>query len=147
MAKDNIIQFPNKKQRSEAERAEMLRSRLDEIEVENRYINDDIDYLKGALAKNIAEAQDILKKFAIMNGESPVMDFANEWGDDFEFTPDFDLSELPELETTDEPVDKTTEKWDEVANKLNDVAKDLADQVQQLVLDLDINTNNDKEKE
>ena len=142
MAKDNIIQFPNKKGQSQKQKVRMMQARIDEIDIENRYIEEDIAYLKKSLAKNHEEAEDILKQFAIMNGENffsagekPVMDFENEWGDDFEFTPDFDIP------------DKTETKLDELGDKMVDAAKKLEDAVVQLVLDLDINKDKPEDKE
>ena len=142
MAKDNIIQFPNIKQQSQKQKVRMMQARIDEIDIENRYIEEDIAYLKKSLAKNHEEAEDILKQFAIMNGENffsagekPVMDFENEWGDDFEFTPDFDIP------------DKTETKLDELGDKMVDAAKKLEDAVVQLVLDLDINKDKPEDKE
>ena len=142
MAKDNIIQFPNKKKQSQKEKVRMMQARIDEIDIENRYIEEDIAYLKKSLAKNHEEAEDILKQFAIMNGENffsagekPVMDFENEWGDDFEFTPDFDIP------------DKAETKLDELGDKMVDAAKKLEDAVVQLVLDLDINKDKPEDKE
>ena len=141
MAKDNIIQFPNKKKQSQKEKVRMMQARIDEIDIENRYIEEDIAYLKKSLAKNHEEAEDILKQFAIMNGENffsagekPVMDFENEWGDDFEFTPDFDIPDKPD----------TT--LDELGDKLTDAAKKLEDAVVQLMLDLDFNKDKPEDK-
>ena len=68
-------------------------------------------------------------------GEKPVMDFENEWGDDFEFTPDFDIP------------DKAETKLDELGDKMVDAAKKLEDAVVQLVLDLDINKDKPEDKE
>jgi len=148
MAKDNVIQFPNQKKQSMKEKTKMMQMRIDEIDIENKYIEDDIKYLENSLKKNHEEAESILKEFAIMNGENffsagkePVVGFENEWGDDFEFTPDFDL---PELEETK---DETTQKWDELSDKLDDAAKKLTDAVMQLTLDLDINKDKPKDKD
>jgi len=145
MAKDNIIQFPNKKEQSQKQKVRMMQARIDEIDIENRYIEEDIAYLKKSLAKNHEEAEDILKQFAIMNGENffsagekPVMDFENEWGDDFEFTPDFDIPDKPNKRETE---------WDELGDKLTDAAKKLEDAVVQLVLDLEINKDKPEDKE
>ena len=141
MAKDNIIQFPNKKEQSQKQKVRMMQARIDEIDIENKYIEDDIAYLKNSLAKNHEEAESILKEFAIMNGENffsagekPVMDFENEWGDDFEFTPDFDLPDEPKS------------RLDELGDKLVDMAKELEDAVVQLTLDLDINKDKPEDK-
>jgi len=148
MAKDNVIQFPNQKQKSKKEKARMMQMRIDEIDIENKYIEDDIRYLENSLKKNHEEAENILKEFAIMNGENffsageePVIGFENEWGDDFEFTPDFDL---PELEETK---DNTTQKWDELGERLDEAARKLSDAVIQLTLDLDINNDKPKDKD
>jgi hypothetical protein len=141
MAKDNIIQFPNKKEQSLKQKVRMMQARIDEIDIENKYIEDDIAYLKRSLAKNHEEAENILKEFAIINGENffsaggkPVMDFENEWGDDFEFTPDFDIPDKPKTEL------------DELGDKLVDMAKQLEDAVVQLTLDLDINKDKPEDK-
>ena len=148
MAKDNVIPFPNQKQKSMKEKAKMMQMRIDEIDIENKYIEDDIQYLQNSLKKNHEEAENILKEFAIMNGENffsageePVIGFENEWGDDFEFTPDFDL---PELEETK---DNTTQKWDELGERLDEAARKLSDAVIQLTLDLDINNDKPKDKD
>ena len=141
MAKDNIIQFPNKKEQSLKQKVKMMQARIDEIDIENKYIEDDIVYLKRSLAKNHEEAENILKEFAIINGENffsagekPVMDFENEWGDDFEFTPDFDLPDKPKTEL------------DELGDKMVDIAKQLEDAVVQLTLDLNINKDKPEDK-
>lgn len=145
MAKDNIINFPNKKKQNKVQKARILQMRLEEIEVENRYIEDDIAYLKASLIKNKEEAQNILKEFALINGENffsageePVIGFENEWGDDFEFTPDFDIPDKPNKRETE---------WDELGDRLTDAAKKLEDAVVQLVLDLDINKEKPEDKE
>ena len=145
MAKDNIIHFPNKKKQNKVQKARILQMRLEEIEVENRYIEDDIAYLKASLIKNKEEAQNILKEFALINGENffsageePVIGFENEWGDDFEFTPDFDIPDKPNKRETE---------WDELGDKMVDAAKKLEDAVVQLVLDLEINKDKPEDKE
>ena len=141
MAKDNVIQFPNMKHESTKLKARVLQARLDEIEIENKYMEDDIAYLKAGIEKNHDEAENILKEFAIINGENffsagetPVMDFENEWGDDFEFTPDFDIPDSPKTEL------------DELGDKMVDMAKKLEDAVYQLTLDLDINKDKPEDK-
>ena len=49
-----------------------LQNRLDEIEKENEFMRADIDYLTKAIGKNLDEATDILKEFAILNGEASI---------------------------------------------------------------------------
>ncbi len=101
MAKDNVIQFPlNKKPVSVEARVQTYKRRIDEIDVENAYMMDDINYLQNALDKNKDELVEIFKQLAIINGEAgvyePIVEFENEWGDDFEFTPDFNIDDNPE---------------------------------------------------
>ena len=149
-----IIKFPNIKDENTQKKGEILQARLEEIEVENKYMHDDIEYLSNALKRNIEEASNILKEFALINGlakEEGMMEFTNEWGDDFEFTPEFDTPdkvEWPEQfeEGTVYPKQKdtATDKWDELANTTLDVSlKLLEDAVQQLKTDF----NNDKPKD
>jgi hypothetical protein len=48
----------------------------------------------NSLLYHVDELADILKKLAIMNGEALVLtfvEFENEWGEDFECTPEFNL--------------------------------------------------------
>jgi DNA-directed RNA polymerase subunit F len=79
------------------------------------------------LQNNIDESVEILKKFAIINGENtPIM---NEWGDDFEFTPDFEI--------------KNEEVMDKVVDSIAEAAKKLEEAVIQLTLDLNINPENE----
>ena len=141
MAKDNVIKFPSKAEHNKKQKARVLQLRLDEIDIENRYIEEDIAYLKGSLTKNKEEIALILKEFAKMNGEAGVY-FENEFGDDFEFVPDFDIPDKVESLQKD----KTTEKWDELGDKMVDAAKKLEDAVVQLVLDLDINKDKPEDK-
>ena len=122
-----VIQFPTKDKQDSAREEEMMQNRLDEIEVENRYITDDVAYLQKALQNNIDESVEILKKFAIINGENtPVM---NEWGDDFEFTPEFEI--------------KDDETMDKVVDSIAEAAKKLEEAIIQLTLDLNINPENE----
>jgi len=95
----NIIKFPTKTISMKA-RISTYQNRIDEIEVENQYMIGDMAYLQNALAKNKEEIANILKELAIINGEAGVYesqaDFENEWGDDFEFTPDFEIDDPEE---------------------------------------------------
>ena len=97
MAKDNIIEFPLNRMPSLAARVSGYQRRIDEIEVENQYMIDDMAYLQRGLDKNKDELVSILKELAIINGEAgvhePMVEFENEWGDDFEFIPDFEIKD------------------------------------------------------
>ena len=56
-----VIQFPTKNKETDSkQKAQVLQNRLDEIEIENEYINKDLDYLTNALTKNLDEASTIL---------------------------------------------------------------------------------------
>jgi len=96
---DNVIKFPSKSISLKA-RISTYQNRMDEIEVENQYMIDDMAYLAKALSKNKEEMANILKELAIINGKAGVHDpeweFENEWGDDFEFIPDFNLEDPEE---------------------------------------------------
>ena len=56
--------------------------------------------LYGKFPKLEDELIEIFKQLAIINGEAgvyePIVEFENEWGDDFEFTPDFNIDDNPE---------------------------------------------------
>ena len=95
----DVIKFPTKTISMKA-RISTYQNRIDEIEIENQYMIGDIAYLQNALTKNKEEMAKILKELAIINGEAgvydPQADFENEWGDDFEFTPNFDIDDPEE---------------------------------------------------
>lgn len=122
----DIIQFPNRREQSQVEKLRMMQDRLTEISVENQYITDDIEYLQNALERNGAEASDILKDFAIVNGSNkPIIDLT--------------------LEDEKPKVDNTTDKWDEIANTTLDASlKILETAVRQLKFDFNKPTNEDK---
>lgn len=62
MSKDNIIQFPIKKGGGRPSRKTILENRLAELNIENDYLNGDIDYLANQLENNLLEIQAILKE-------------------------------------------------------------------------------------
>jgi len=131
MAKDNIIQFPNKLQHNLKQKAQMLQSRLEELGVESQYITDDIQYLNNALKKNKEETHQIVQQFADLNGMSkemkPIIDLVTEWGELL----------TPENEKIVE------NKLDEIGDVFVDVAKQLEEAVKQLTIDLNINPENE----
>ena len=92
-----VIKFPKQVTPIKV-KLKMHANRLDELEVENKYIRDDITYLKKALKTNIDEIASVVKQMTLLNGEAGVhqAEFENEWGDDFEFTPDFNIDDNPE---------------------------------------------------
>ena len=93
MAKDNIIQFPNKRKVSSKAKIETYERRISEIEVENDIMRADIEYLSGAINNNVSELQDILKEMSILAGlEKPIVEFKGEGNslDDLEIEFNFD---------------------------------------------------------
>ena len=77
--KDNVIQFPTKHKPSDIARMQILEARISEIEIENDIMRSDMDYLSGAINKNISELQDILKEMSVLAGlEKPIVEFKGE---------------------------------------------------------------------
>ena len=91
-----VIQFPNMP--SDRARIERLEARLHELETENTWVKADMENLSGLLEGNIREMQVILRDLAKLHKlePEPEIEFTNEWGDDFEFVPDFNLDDNPE---------------------------------------------------
>jgi hypothetical protein len=57
MPKDNIIQFPHKEGASRPSRKSILQNRVAEINVENEYIQSDLQYLGDQLEINCRELE------------------------------------------------------------------------------------------
>jgi pyruvate/2-oxoglutarate dehydrogenase complex dihydrolipoamide acyltransferase (E2) component len=66
MPKDNIIAFPDRFEGREPNRKQILKNRLGELEVENEYLNSDLDFLSDQLDKNIAEAGELLHEMKLI---------------------------------------------------------------------------------
>ena len=90
--KDNVIQFPTKHKPSDKARMQILEARISEIEIENDIMRSDMDYLSGAINKNISELQDILKEMSVLAGlEKPIVEFKGEGNlEDLEIEFNFD---------------------------------------------------------
>ena len=74
-----IIQFPTKHKPSSKAKLQMLEARVHEIELENDMMRSDMDYLSGAINKNVSELQDILKEMSLLAGlEKPIVEFKGE---------------------------------------------------------------------
>lgn len=97
MAKDNIIQFPTRHKPSSKAKIQIMEARIAEIELENDMMRSDIEYLSGAINKNVSELQDILKEMSILAGlEKPLMEFKGEGKlEDMEI--EFNFSQLDDL--------------------------------------------------
>ena len=73
-SKDNVIQFPTGHKPSKKARLDVLERRISESEIENDIMRSDMDYLSGAINKNISELQDILKEVSVLAGlEKPIV--------------------------------------------------------------------------
>ena len=111
----------------------MLQNRLDELAVESRYINEDIDFLNKALITNKEEMAEVIKQFTEVSGLEkemrPFIDLASHWG-----------------ELTPEKEKEVENKLGEIGDVFVDVAKKLEDAVRQLTLDLDINSDKPEDK-
>ena len=97
MAKDNIIHFPTKHKPSSKAKVQAMEARISEIEVENDMMRSDIEYLSGAINKNVSELQDIVKELSILAGlEKPIMEFKGE-GKLEDMDIEFNFSQLDDL--------------------------------------------------
>lgn len=95
--KDNIIQFPTKHKPSDKAKLQMLEIRMSEIELENDMMRSDIDYLSGAINRNVKELEDILKEMSLLAGlEKPIMEFKGE-GNLEDLDIEFNFSQLDNL--------------------------------------------------
>ena len=140
MAKDNIVQFPNKrKEKSVKEKIKIIQVRLDELNVEANYIADDIDYLTSCLDKNHKETNDLIRQLADINNieKEALVDYITEWGDTNIFNPEKE-SKVKEKEEEN--------KWDEIGDVFLDAAKKLVEETERLITDLNKNPNKDEEK-
>jgi len=93
MPKDNIIEFPNRFQGREPNRKQILQNRLKELQVENEYLNQDMDFISEQMEGNLAEIREILEELQSMIekelGDS-LVEFKSEFGVDISFLADFD---------------------------------------------------------
>ena len=97
VAKDNIIQFPTNHKPSSKAKIQAMEARISEIEVENDMMRSDIEYLSGAINKNVSELQDILKELSILAGlEKPIIEFKGE-GNLEDMDIEFNFSQLDDL--------------------------------------------------
>jgi len=97
VAKDNIIQFPTNHKPSSKAKIQVMEARISEIEIENDMMRSDIEYLSGAINKNVSELQDILKELSILAGlEKPIMEFKGE-GNLEDMDIEFNFSQLDDL--------------------------------------------------
>lgn len=102
-----IIQFPTNHKPSSKAKLQMLEARVHEIELENDMMRADMDYLSGAINKNVSELQDILKEMSLLAGlEKPIVEFKGE-GELADMELEFNFAQLDEIlnKPTDEDDD------------------------------------------
>ena len=148
----DILQFPNRRQQTDAEEVAKLELRLQEIATEGEYITDDIIYLQDMREKGKEEAEGIIKQLAHLNAKGAQTELLDEIVENFIDERGFvdtepSKSEWPsefEEGTVYPKKDTATDKWDDIANKTLDASfKLLEDAVKQLQFDF----NNDKPKD
>lgn len=62
MSKDNVIQFPIKKGGGRPSKKIILENRLAELQIENDYMQGDLDYISDQLEINLAETHEVLRQ-------------------------------------------------------------------------------------
>ena len=148
----DILQFPNRRQQTDAELVAKLELRLQEIATEGEYITDDIIYLQDMREKGKNEAVDIIKQLAHLNAKGAqtelldkiVEDFVDERGltDTEPSKPEWP-SEFEEG-TVYPKKDTATEKWEDLADKTLDTSLTL---LEEAIKKLKDDFNNDKPKD
>jgi hypothetical protein len=148
----DILQFPNRRQQTDAEEVAKLELRLQEIATEGEYITDDIIYLQDMREKGKNEAEDIIKQLAHLNAKGAqtelldkiVEDFVDERGlvDTEPSKPEWP-SEFEEG-TVYPKKDTATEKWEDLADKTLDTSLTL---LEEAIKKLKDDFNNDKPKD
>jgi len=96
MPKDNIIQFPRKEGASRPSRKSILENRIAELNIENEYIQSDLEYLGQQLDSNISELQVSLKELESIMLKSLDKSMA-------ELKKDFGLDLTPLMPKQDDP--------------------------------------------
>ena len=96
MPKDNIIQFPRKEGASRPSRKAILENRVAELNIENEYIQSDLEYLGQQLDSNISELQVSLKELESIMLKSLDKSMA-------ELKKDFGLDLTPLIPKQDDP--------------------------------------------
>jgi len=148
----DILQFPNRRQQTDAELVAKLELRLQEIATEGEYITDDIIYLQDMREKGKNEAEGIIKQLAHLNAKGAqtelldkiVEDFVDERGlvDTEPSKPEWP-SEFEEG-TVYPKKDTATEKWEDLADKTLDTSLTL---LEEAIKKLKDDFNNDKPKD
>ena len=95
MSKDNVIQFPDRMNGRKLSRITLINARLEELELENDFLDGDIEYLQQQLTKNIDEVHELLhevEKITQDTLDEQLVEFKSDFGVDINFDADFDLT-------------------------------------------------------
>jgi len=133
----DILQFPNRRQQTDAEQVAKLELRLQEIATEGEYITDDIIYLQEMREKGKNEAEQIIKKLAHLNAKGAQTELLDKIVDDF-------VGERGLTDTQEPQTDTATEKWEDLADKTLDTSLTL---LEEAIKKLKDDFNNDKPKD
>ena len=144
----DILQFPNRRQQTDAEQVAKLESRLEEIATEGEYITDDILYLQEMREKGKDEAEGIIKKLAHLNAKGAQTELLDKIVEDFVddrglTDKDFFTGEQKPWPTGFEK-DTATDKWEDLADKTLDSSLTL---LEEAIKKLKDDFNNDKPKD
>jgi len=133
----DILQFPNRRQQTDAEQVAKLELRLQEIATEGEYITDDIIYLQEMREKGKNEAEQIIKKLAHLNAKGAQTELLDKIVDDF-------VGERGLTDAQEPQTDTATEKWEDLADKTLDSSLTL---LEEAIKKLKDDFNNDKPKD
>lgn len=142
----DILQFPNKREITDAEQVAKLELRLQEIATEAEYMTDDIIYLQELREKGKDEAEGIIKQLAHINAKGTKSELLDEMIEDFlaDEAPDTEWAAEFEKGTVCPKKDTATDKWEEVADKTLSASLTL---LEEAVKKLKDDFNNDKPKD
>jgi len=133
----DILQFPNRRQQTDAEEVAKLELRLQEIATEGEYITDDIIYLQDMREKGKEEAEGIIKQLAHLNAKGAQTELLDKIVEDF-------VDERGLTDTQKPKTDTATEKWEDLADKTLDTSLTL---LEEAIKKLKDDFNNDKPKD
>ena len=142
----DILQFPNKREITDAEQVAKLELRLQEIATEAEYMTDDIIYLQDLREKGKDEAEQIIKDLAHLKAKGTESELLDEMIDDFiaDEAPDTEWPDEFEKDTVYPKKDATQDKWEDLADKTLSASLTL---LEEAVNKLKDDFNNDKPKD
>ena len=142
----DILQFPNKREITDAEQVAKLELRLQEIATEAEYMTDDIIYLQDLREKGKDEAEQIIKDLAHLKAKGTESELLDEMIDDFlaDEAPDTEWPDEFEKDTVYPKKDAAQDKWEDLAEKTLSASLTL---LEETVNKLKDDFNNDKPKD